>query len=174
MTSSYAEPAVWYERERRQEWEFEPPATHEWLRSLRPPPTHREASLIDLTQLRREPKVIETLASAIATAAAAGARHGVSVSPIVQANADRFSTLIPEWAPLPEISAYPDGDIAFQWHENAFAVFTVLVDENEKLHYAGLFGDSDVHGTERCSNEIPASILAGIKRVVALAQGEAA
>jgi hypothetical protein len=110
---------------------------------------------------------------AIQAAVTEGALHGSPALSAVQANASRFAQLLPEWASTPEISAYPDGDIAFQWHENAFAVFTVLVDEHDKLHYAGLFGDSDVHGTERCANEIPAPILAGIKRVVALGQGEA-
>lgn len=168
MISAAAAPIVWCEPDRKEEWHCRPGASRDWLQPDRPPTMGREVVIFQTGAEHRErrearPGLTVEIGAAVARAAV---EQGVSVSNETLAYARGFSTLIPHWLPTPDISVYPDGDIAFEWHHDRMRVFTVLVDELGKLHYAGLFGDSDTHGTERCTDELPASIIAGIQRAM--------
>lgn len=72
--------------------------------------------------------------------------------------------------PIPEISVDPDGDIAFEWDFGPRKIVSVRVERDGTLHYAGLIGHATFHGTEHLQEGIPASIAAGIGRIVGAGQ----
>lgn len=73
---------------------------------------------------------------------------------------------LPVGFPTPEIAAEPDGEISLDWHLGPRRAFSVSVARNGRLSYAGLFGRSEVHGTEYMADGIPEPILEGIRRAV--------
>ena len=60
----------------------------------------------------------------------------------------RFLDMLPGTTPAPEVSVDPDGMVAFEWHEEPRWVFSVSIETNGELVYAGLFGNCKTHGTE--------------------------
>ena len=78
----------------------------------------------------------------------------------------QFLAYLPTTAPLPEIAADTDGDIAVEWDFGPRRVFSVRIGRDGTLNYAGLVGHTSFHGTELLRESIPSSILAGIERVV--------
>ena len=168
MISAYATLVGWCDVNRLEDWECKGGTSHDWLRPERPPAMNREVLLLEFARERPEShEVRRKLLSAVDDAAINPVElRGVPPSHATIEHARRFASVIPVSVPLPDVSVYPGGDISFEWQEDRSRVFTVLVDGQGRLHYAGLFGDSDVHGTERCANGLPASILAGIQRVL--------
>lgn len=78
-----------------------------------------------------------------------------------------FALLLPRLAPLPEVSADPDGEISFDWLGPAGKMFSVSVSKSGRLSYAGLFAEeSSVHGSEKLADSIPQEILRGIQRTM--------
>ena len=87
------------------------------------------------------------------------------VEPETAAHAIRFAVLLPKSQAIPEISADPDGDISFDWIGKTGNMFSVSVDRNGRLAYAGRFGDnSKIHGIEQLFQTCPPEILRGIER----------
>lgn len=73
---------------------------------------------------------------------------------------------LPSALPLPDIYPDRDGDISMEWYAGPRQVFAVAVSGDATLHYAGLFGESVSKGKESLADELPDSILAGIRRAV--------
>ena len=73
----------------------------------------------------------------------------------------------PRSVPAPEISAEPDGEIAFDWHEGV-GTFSVSVGPGGVLNYAGLFGKNKVYGTEYWGDEIPGPIIDNVVRLYSI------
>jgi hypothetical protein len=81
------------------------------------------------------------------------------------ASAIDFAYLLPRFAPIPEVSADPDGEIAFDWIEDSGKMFSVSIDRSKRLAYAGWFGEnSRVHGTEKLAESLPQEILRNLQR----------
>ncbi len=78
----------------------------------------------------------------------------------------RFFRALPTTAPVPEVSADPDGEVELMWHVDAKKTFSVSVGPSGRLTYAALLGDAQSYGTEWLSNEIPQSILNNLSRVL--------
>lgn len=69
-------------------------------------------------------------------------------------------------APAPEVTIDPDGEVALTWQKSPRRVFSVSVSPRGALTYAGLFGDSKLHGVEAHGVDgLPREIRAGIQRV---------
>ena len=77
----------------------------------------------------------------------------------------RFLDMLPVTIPAPEVAVEPDGMVAFEWYEEPNLVFSVSIETNGTIVYAGLFGNQKTHGTEYFGQTLPQSILDSILRV---------
>lgn len=75
-----------------------------------------------------------------------------------------FAQSLPGWAPNPDASVDPDGEICLEWGRGRRSIFSVSVGRDGTLTYAGLFGVSKQHGVESFADDIPPAILSGIRR----------
>jgi len=76
-----------------------------------------------------------------------------------------FLLLLPRSLPVPEVSADPDGEISFDWIGDSGKMFSVSVNKEGRIAYAGRFGEkSKVHGIEPLSETCPLEIIRGIRR----------
>lgn len=90
---------------------------------------------------------------------------GVPVDQDTAFMAIAFASLLPRFAPMPEISPDPDGEISFDWIQASGKMFSVSVNRSGRLAYAGWFGeDSRVHGIEKLADSLPQEILRGLLR----------
>ncbi len=89
--------------------------------------------------------------------------HPVSTATLAQALA--FLDLLPSTLPRPEISAHPDGELAFEWFLARRWLLTVSVHESGRLSYAALFGAARIYGTEFLLDPLPESITRAFQRL---------
>lgn len=98
---------------------------------------------------------------------AAGESQTATV-PVDEATIDAaiaFVSLVPRSLPIPEVSADPDGEIAFDWIGPSQKMFSVSVSGSGRLSYAGWFGeDRAVHGTESLNREFPQEVIRALIR----------
>jgi hypothetical protein len=77
----------------------------------------------------------------------------------------RFAYCLPRFAPLPEVSVDPDGEISFDWLSPLGEMFSVSVNKQNRLAYAGWFGEkSRIHGIEQLAENCPQEIIRGIQK----------
>ncbi len=79
--------------------------------------------------------------------------------------AQAFLFTLPTIIPLPEVSVDPDGDVSFTWQRSPRLVFSISVNKNGLLNYAGLFGRNKTHGTEDFVQAIPKTITDNLERL---------
>ena len=87
------------------------------------------------------------------------------VSGATLAYALAFVDLLPSTLPRPEISAHPDGELAFEWSFGRRRLLTVSVNESGRLSYAALFGQARLHGTEFLLDALPEPIAFALRRL---------
>lgn len=80
--------------------------------------------------------------------------------------ARRFLALLPTGFPTPQIGADPDGEIALEWFGRRGWVISISLSPTREITYAGLFGVSRVRGREFFGDEIPETIVEGIRRAI--------
>lgn len=79
----------------------------------------------------------------------------------------KFALQLPASVPMPEVAVDPDGEVSFDWLGQAGKIFSVSIDRNGRLAYAGRFGqNSKMNGVEQVSDICPPEILLGIDRAV--------
>lgn len=77
----------------------------------------------------------------------------------------QFAYCLPRFAPLPEVSVDPDGEISFDWISRNGEMFSVSINRQNRLAYAGWFGEkSRIHGVEQLGQKCPEQIIKGIQR----------
>lgn len=73
---------------------------------------------------------------------------------------------IPPSITMPNVFVDPDGMIEFEWYKEPKKVFSVTVESDNTLIYAGLFGGQNKsYGTEQCEDELPDKILESLQRL---------
>jgi len=78
----------------------------------------------------------------------------------------KFALLLPTSIPFPEISVDADGEVIFEWYKEPNKVFSVIVESDNRIVYAGLFNHDDkVNGTEYFGDELPKTILDNLQRL---------
>ncbi len=90
---------------------------------------------------------------------------GEAVSEATYRQAQRFAEFIPRSFPVPDVGAHPDGHLAFEWYVSSRRLLTVSVDPGGSLHYAALYDESKVYGSEPNADDIPRAILSGLERL---------
>ena len=81
--------------------------------------------------------------------------------------ATQFAYSLPRFGPLPEVSADPDGEISFDWVGPSGELFSVSVNSQNRLAYAGWFGEtSRIHGIEQLAEGCPQQIVRGIEKAI--------
>jgi hypothetical protein len=76
-----------------------------------------------------------------------------------------FAYSLPRFGPMPEVSADPDGEISFDWIGPSGKMFSVSVNKQNRLAYAGWFGErSRNHGIEQLAESCPQQIVRGIEK----------
>lgn len=125
--------------------------------------------LLTVTHGRRYSQTLHSLAEACESSAAENwdGYGACAIDPSSLSKAIWFSKLIPTRAALPEVTIDPDGEVRFEWYRGPRRVFAVTVRGNGELVYAGIFGASEIHGTEYLEDQLPPSFLANIDRVYA-------
>ena len=79
--------------------------------------------------------------------------------------ATQFAYSLPRFGPIPEVSSDPDGEISFDWVGPSGEMFSVSVNKQNRLAYAGWFGEkSRVHGIEQLDEGCPRQIVRGIEK----------
>jgi hypothetical protein len=81
--------------------------------------------------------------------------------------ATQFAYSLPRFGPMPEVSADPDGEISFDWAGPSGEMFSVSVNKQNRLAYAGWFGEkSRIHGIEQLAEGCPQQIVRGIEKAI--------
>jgi hypothetical protein len=84
-----------------------------------------------------------------------------------------FAYCLPRFAPLPEVSVDPDGEISFDWLSPSGEMFSVSVNKENRLAYAGWFGEkSRIHGIDQLAENCPQEIIRGIQKATLSGQSE--
>jgi hypothetical protein len=86
---------------------------------------------------------------------------GYDASPLDQASYDfaiRFLNALPNTAPLPEVSADSDGEVAFDWIFGERRALTVRIGPTGRCTFAWMLGQSTHRGTVWIDDEIPSTI----------------
>ena len=83
-------------------------------------------------------------------------------------NAITVLLLLPKNIPLPTIELEDSGDITLEWYKDKWNIFTIIIDESNNIHYAGLFGNRDDRdrGKKPIGYEIDSLVTQLISRVV--------
>jgi hypothetical protein len=87
---------------------------------------------------------------------------GYGARPLDPASYDfaiRFLNALPTYAPLPEVSADIDGEIALDWIFGQRKALTVSIGPTGRCTYAWMLGQSTNRGTDWIDDEIPANIV---------------
>ena len=107
-----------------------------------------EQALQELEEVRDESVAVQGTAGAIA-----------AVRPTTYEYAKLFVEALPTIAPLPEVSADPDGDIALDWIFGPKKALTVSIGPTGRCTFAWMFGRRTYSGTDWLDDAIPASII---------------
>ena len=79
--------------------------------------------------------------------------------------AKTFIRALPTTAPLPELSADPDGEVSLDWFFGERRVLSVSVGPTGRCTFAWLFGKRSNRGTDWIEDEIPASIAFALRQL---------
>jgi hypothetical protein len=76
-----------------------------------------------------------------------------------------FYYLLPSTLPKPDVTAHPNGDLAFEWYFAPRRVLTVAVNESGRLNYAWMMGLERQYGTKYLSAKLPEEITAALRSI---------
>lgn len=79
----------------------------------------------------------------------------------------RVALQLPRSLPDPEVSLDPDGEVSFDWTGHGNGRFSVSVNGERRLAFAGRFSEtSKLHGMEQFTEVLPPEIIRGIQRTI--------
>ena len=91
----------------------------------------------------------------------AGARR---VEPSSYRYARQLIHRLPRWVSPPEIAIDRDGEILFEWDHGRRHVFTISIGKDGTLTFAGLFGQTTIHGIDHGRDELSSTIVEYLER----------
>jgi hypothetical protein len=91
-----------------------------------------------------------------------------AVSETVSLCAEAFIRALPDGMAMPEISAEPDGQIAFDWLPSKTKTFTLSVSSSDRLAYAWIDGSNRGHAVDLFEGDkLPPRVLGELQRILA-------
>jgi hypothetical protein len=78
----------------------------------------------------------------------------------------RFLNALPSTAPLPEVSADAEGEVAFDWVFGERKALTVSVGPTGRCTFAWMLGQRTYRGTDWIDDEIPEEIVSALGKLV--------
>jgi len=87
--------------------------------------------------------------------------------------AKMFIKALPTTAPLPELSADPDGEVSLDWSFGNRRALTVSVGPTGRCTFAWVLGQRSNRGTDWIEDEIPASIAFALRQLDAARMAKA-
>jgi len=87
------------------------------------------------------------------------------VEPSTYSYASQFLQMLPASQSTPDIAADTDGEILFEWDHGPRQTFSVSVGRDGTLTFAGLFGQTKLHGTEHLLEALPLVIAHSLQRI---------
>ena len=94
-------------------------------------------------------KKLKNRLNEISTECALGNWDGYNASTIKQETLDRvfeYLRSLPDAMPDPDIAPDPDGEISLEWYVDKDHLFSISINAEGRLAYAGLFGSIDIFG----------------------------
>lgn len=80
-------------------------------------------------------------------------------------NLPRFLRLLPDDMPLSGVCVTSAGSICFDWDDNLDCQLSILLQEENKISFAGYFTGDQIHGTANFTNmALPEELVAATKR----------
>ena len=73
---------------------------------------------------------------------------------------------LPASLPLPDVSIDPDGAISLDWMPSRTRLFSISVDDSDRLAYAWVNGSDRGHGVVRLSGPIPRPLLSQLMELM--------
>jgi hypothetical protein len=77
-----------------------------------------------------------------------------------------FLATLPSTVPAPEVSAHPDGELAFYWSTGPRRTLTVSVNAAGRLSFAAIVGHQRLFGSEYLTDELPESIALALRQLL--------
>ncbi len=77
----------------------------------------------------------------------------------------RFLRLLPDDIPNPDIVAEPNGEIEFDWYKNSDRLFSLSVNGNGRINYAGRTPERISGNCKLLKNSCPLIIINSIKKI---------
>ena len=77
-----------------------------------------------------------------------------------------FWQMLPTTVPRPDLGVDPDGGVVFEWYRSPRRVFSVTIEKDKRLTYAGLFDSNKASGTEYFDCDVPELIFRHILRAL--------
>ena len=88
------------------------------------------------------------------------------IAPEAKAFAQMLIDLLPFTFPAPDPVADPDGELALSWDFGPGHVFTLSINQNGMLSYAGLLGEGGrKHGMEPFEGTVPAVVVESVQNL---------
>ena len=91
--------------------------------------------------------------------------QGNALQPLAYLYAKLFLTTLPTTAPVPEVSADPDGEVSLDWHFGERKALTVSIGPAGRCSFAWMVGQSTFRGADWIEDEIPASIVFALSQL---------
>ncbi len=92
------------------------------------------------------------------------------VDPLACVYAKLFLNILPTTAPIPELSADSDGEIALDWDFGERKALTVSIGPTGRCTFAWMNGQSTYRGTDWMDDEIPASVAFALSQLARSSQ----
>jgi hypothetical protein len=87
------------------------------------------------------------------------------VEPSTYSYANQFLQMLPANQSVLDIAVDTDGEILFEWDRGRWQTFSVSVGRDGTLTFAGLFGQTKIHGTEHLREALPLVIAHCLERL---------
>jgi hypothetical protein len=76
-----------------------------------------------------------------------------------------FLATLPSTVPGPDISAHPDGEVAFYWSPSPRRTLSVSVNAAGRVSFAAIVGHQRLFGSEYLTDELPESIALALRQL---------
>jgi hypothetical protein len=93
-------------------------------------------------------------------------KEGYVLDPVAVQNAEAFLRALPDDVPMPEFTNEPDGAVSLDWIASRRQIFSLSINDSNRLAFAWLNGTEKGHGVVRFDGlYIPSRVLSEIRLI---------